>query len=135
MTEVIKTFAQLDKIRAGLLMWPHVAAPIAKKIAPIYSAFAQGNFDAQLSPYGDNWDAGAEGEPVDLVETGKMRNVAIKYNSAGRTVFTNTSAVKYTRYHINRGLFPRTKALPAKWYEAMREAALSELRKYFDISV
>lgn len=135
MTEVIKTFAQLDKIRAGLLMWPHVAAPIAKKIAPIYSAYAQSDFDSQQSPYGDNWDAGASGESVDLVETGKLRGVAIKYSSAGRQVFTNTSAVKYTRYHINRGLFPRAKALPAKWFEAMREAALSELRKYFDISV
>lgn len=135
MTEVIKTFAQLDKIRAGLLMWPHVAAPIAKKIAPIYSAYAQSDFDSQQSPYGDNWDAGASGESIDLVETGKLRGVAIKYSSAGRQVFTNTSAVKYTRYHINRGLFPRAKALPAKWFEAMREAALGELRKYFDISV
>lgn len=135
MSNVITTFAQLDKIRAGLLIWPHVAAPIAKKIAPIYSAFAQSDFDSQQSPYGDNWDAGASGESVDLVETGKLRGVAIKYSSAGRQVFTNTSAVKYTRYHINRGLFPRAKALPAKWFEAMREAALSELRKYFDISV
>lgn len=135
MTEVIKTFAQLDKIRAGLLIWPHVAAPIAKKIAPIYSAYAQSDFDSQQSPYGDNWDAGASGESIDLVETGKLRGVAIKYSSAGRQVFTNTSAVKYTRYHINKGLFPRAKALPAKWFEAMREAALSELRKYFDISV
>lgn len=135
MTEVITTFAQLDKIRAGLLMWPHVAAPIAKKIAPIYSAYAQSDFDSQQSPYGDNWDAGASGESIDLVETGKLRGVAIKYSSAGRQVFTNTSAVKYTRYHINKGLFPRAKALPAKWFEAMREAALSELRKYFDISV
>jgi hypothetical protein len=134
-TEVITTFAQLDKIRAGLLMWPHVAAPIAKKIAPIYSAYAQSDFDSQQSPYGDNWDAGASGESIDLVETGKLRGVAIKYSSAGRQVFTNTSAVKYTRYHINKGLFPRAKALPAKWFEAMREAALSELRKYFDISV
>lgn len=135
MTNVITTFAQLDKIRAGLLMWPHVAAPIAKKIAPIYSAYAQSDFDSQQSPYGDNWDAGASGESIDLVETGKLRGVAIKYSSAGRQVFTNTSAVKYTRYHINKGLFPRAKALPAKWFEAMREAALSELRKYFDISV
>jgi len=134
-TNVITTFAQLDKIRAGLLMWPHVAAPIAKKIAPIYSAYAQSDFDSQQSPYGDNWDAGASGESVDLVETGKLRGVAIKYSSAGRQVFTNTSAVKYTRYHINKGLFPRAKALPAKWYDAMREAALGELRKYFDISV
>lgn len=135
MTNVITTFAQLDKIRAGLLMWPHVAAPIAKKIAPIYSAYAQSDFDSQQSPYGDNWDAGASGESIDLVETGKLRGVAIKYSSAGRQVFTNTSAVRYTRYHINKGLFPRAKALPAKWFEAMREAALSELRKYFDISV
>lgn len=133
MTQVIKTFEQIDKIRAALLMWPHVAAPIARKIAPIYSSYAQSSFDSQQSPYGDGWDAGHDGEPVDLVETGKMRNVAIKYNSAGRTVFTNTSGVRYTRYHINRGLFPRAKALPTEWYDAMKDAALEELRKYFDI--
>lgn len=133
MTDVIRSFAQLEKIRAALLIWPHVAAPIAKKIAPIYSAFAQESFDAQQSPYGDSWDAGASGEPVDLVETGKLRNVAVKYSSAGRQVFTNTSAVKYARYHINRGLFPRSKALPAKWFEAIKQAAVDELRKYIDV--
>ena len=134
MTDVIRSFAQLGQIRAGLLQWPHVAAPIAKKVAAIYSQYARESFDAQRSPYGDNWDPSVDGEPIDLVETGKLRNVAVQYNSAGRQVFTNTAAVRYARYHVNRGLFPRSKALPAKWLEAIREAAAEELRKYMSIT-
>lgn len=134
MTQLLTTFAQIDKIRAALLIWPHVSAPIARKLAPIFSTYAQGDFDAQQSAYGDQWDAGKDGEPVDLVETGKLRNVAIKYSSAGRQVFTNTSAVKYARYHINRGLFPRSKALPTKWFEQIRFTAIEELKKYFEIT-
>lgn len=120
----ITSFAQLGELRAKILALPAVPAKIAARVAPAFSALAQQAFAGHQSPYGDAWAPG-----VDLVESGALRDRAIRYTAEGGRVRATIGAVKYARYQLKQGILPKAGALPSAWYDQLKSIADDELEK------
>ena len=121
------SFAELAKLRAHIGSLPSVNARVAAKVAPVFSQLAQQAFDANESPYGDTWGLGKDGKQITEYQSGRLRSLAVRYSAVGTNVRSSISAVRYARYQLSHGILPKSRALPAAWYEALSRIAEREI--------
>ncbi len=129
MTTEITSFAAMAELRSRLSSLPEVCAKIATRGAAKFSELGQQAFDARQSPYGDAWGVGEDGQPIDLKQSGALREKAIRYTSVGTTIRSSVASVKHARYQLKRGLLPKAGRLPAAWEGALKTIAQDELAK------
>ena len=103
-----------------------LAIAVAERAAPVITEFAQTSFDNSQDPYGVPWAPGADGEKVDLQDTGALRKF-IRYVAIG-TKLRVSLGVAYAKYQIGkRPVYPRQGVLPKEYSDALAEIVADEL--------
>lgn len=124
MTE-LSTFAQLDAVRARLAALPRVAERVAERAAARLTELATATFDARENVAGEAWADGADGKPVTLNKSGRLRRDAVRYVAVGTRIRATVAATPYARFQLKRGFLPRT--IPAAWGSEIARIADEEL--------
>lgn len=128
----IRSMGELRGVTESLQRLPEVEARIAVRVAETFSGLARASFDSQTSPGGRAWGKGAEGQPITLDKSGKLRAAATSYESIGTRVRVSVAAVRYGKYQLRFGIIPKTgDPLPEAWAEAVRQIAREELACHF----
>ncbi len=121
----------LSKIRGlekSLRELPRVVGmKVATASASAITSLARATFNAGENAYGDAWDPGADGEPVDLQKTGRLAQFA--YVAIGTRLRAQLGP-KYARYQVGRRpIFPRSGArLPIAYVATLRAKANEIIR-------
>ncbi len=126
-TEDLRKFAKgLETVSTEL--GHRTATASAEKITEL----GRETFDAGQDAYGTPWALGADGEPVDLEESGALKS-KLSYTAVGRKL-RSALGVSYAKYQIGkRPVYPRG-ALPASYVEALSKVAADEARKALGVS-
>ena len=105
---------------------------IAAKVAPQLTALALESFGRGEDPYGATWQEGADGKPVTLEITGRLKG-GLVFVSIGRKVRAKLGA-PYAKYQVGkrRVLPPGGRALPVAWSEAIGATAAAEIKEALD---
>lgn len=130
MTKQIKSFQDLQQLQAAItkLQNPALAARVASRVAPVLTGLAQRAYDARQSPYGVPWGPGKGGDSLDLHETGALRAKALTYTASGPRIRASIMSVRYGRYHIHRGILPRSgQQMPVAWQRVVTDIAREEI--------
>lgn len=115
--------SRLKAFERGLRELPRVAAQrVAAASATTITTLAIRTYDAGENAYGDKWDPGAEGQAVDLRESGALAG-GVRYVAIG-TKLRAVLTVPYAKYQIGkRPIFPRAGAkLPTSYRNALATA-------------
>ena len=107
---------------------------VARECATAITAIAQGTYQAGTDPYGVPWAPGAEGQSVDLIDTGAMlRGVA--YVAIGNKLRVKLT-VPYARYQVGkRNVTPaQGAALPVDYADTIRDTAVRVIREEMHLS-
>ncbi len=118
------SIASLNQFAAKLRELPRVLAiEVAAKAAPIITELGKETFNASEDAYGNAWAPGAEGQKVDLKETGSLYK-NIRYVAVGTKV-RSALGVPYAKYQVGkRPVYPRGE-LPVA-YASKLEALVAE---------
>ena len=105
---------------------------IAAKVAPQLTALALESFARGEDPYGTTWQEGADGRPVTLERTGRLKG-GLTFVSIGRKVRAKLGA-PYAKYQVGkrRVLPPGARPLPVAWSEAIGATATAEIKGALD---
>jgi hypothetical protein len=123
----------LKRLTASLRDLPtRVASRIAERSAPLVTGSLQSSFNAGTDPYGQPWAPGADGKPVDLVETGKLRST-LSFYPIGRRIIAKLGT-RYAKYQVGRRKVfpPGGRPLPVAWSAALAETANAEIRAFVE---
>lgn len=102
---------------------------IAAKVAPQLTTLAEASFARGEDPYGATWQEGADGRPVTLEKTGRLKG-GLKFVAIGRRVRAKLGA-HYAKYQVGkrRVLPPNGRPLPVAWSEAIAATANAEIQE------
>ncbi len=105
-----------------------VAMKVATASAGVITSLARATFKAGENAYGDAWEPGADGEPVDLEKSGRLA-AGVTYVAIGTRLRAQLGP-KYARYQVGkRPIFPRGGArLPVSYVAAIRAKANEIIR-------
>lgn len=109
-----------------------ITSKIAERSAPAITTALQTTFAAGTDPYGQPWAPGADGKPVDLVESGKLRGT-LSFYPIGRRIVAKLG-VKYAKFQVGRRrvLPPGGRPLPVAWSEQLAEIANAQIRAFIE---
>jgi len=103
-----------------------VGAKVATACASTITDLARATFSAGENAYGDTWAPGADGQKVDLRESGALAG-GIAYVASGTRLRARLGP-SYAKYQIGkRPIFPRGR-LPVSYVEAIRAATNRVIR-------
>jgi hypothetical protein len=103
-----------------------VAAAAADKITEL----GRETFDGSRDPYGTPWAPGADGDAVDLNESGRLKS-HLSYKPVGAKLRSELG-VPYAKYQIGkRPVYPKG-ALPPAYRDALNDVAKEETRKLLE---
>lgn len=121
----LRSFEDLRALKARLANLPEVRARIAARAADRFGELAREAFDAKVSVNGDAFGKRADGKPMTLVKSGRLRADAINYDSFGTRVRASVGSVPYGKYQLKHGILPRS--LPEQWDAELDAIAGEEL--------
>lgn len=111
-----------------------VAHRVAAECAPALSEIAQGTYRAGTDPYGVPWAPGAEGQRVDLIETGNMLG-DVEYVAIGRKLRLKVTQ-RYAKYQLGKRQITPAQGgvLPAAYSDALTDTAVRVIREEMHLS-
>lgn len=130
MSGVTGNIASLSQFAKSLSNLPTVVAQkVAARSAPVLSALVQGTFASSEDAYGVAWAPGAEGQTVDLVDTGALKR-GVSYVATG-TRLRMRLAAQHAKYQVGkRPVAPRQgERLPVEYASAMASTAAEVVRE------
>lgn len=100
---------------------------IAARAAGAITDLALGSFDAGVTPFGDAWAPGSEGQDVDLYESGALR-ATLRFVAIGGRVRC-VMGVKYARFQVGkRRVLPAPgQTMPQNWRDAIAAISREEI--------
>lgn len=119
--------SKLTRLAKALKEIPtQVAAKVATAVAPALTDKATAAFDAGVTPYGDAWPLGVDGQTLTLRKTGALER-GLRFVAFGTRVRA-VLGVKYAKYYMGRILPRGGTALPVGWSQSIRATANEEIR-------
>ena len=118
----------IKRFLASLQSLPvRVTSKIAERSAPVITSAVQASFAAGTDPYGQPWAPGADGQKVDLYQTGALRR-GLAFYPVGRRLMARLG-VRYAKFQVGRRrvLPPGGKPLPVAWSEQLATIANEEI--------
>lgn len=102
-----------------------VAIKIAERGAAKISAAAEASFDGGRTAHDEPRPLGSRGNQVDLVVSGRLRSMALRYRHDGGTrIRASVSGGRYMGVMIGRfGVLPHGSRLPARWHQLLGQEA------------
>ena len=123
---------QLRQMRERIASLPEVRAKVAARAAERLSDLARESFDAGRDVVGQTFGVGADGKPLTLVKTGKLREQALDYEAQGTRVRASVASVPYAKYQLKHGFLPAGRTLPAAWDAAVDQIAQEEIAAHIE---
>ncbi len=127
----LRSLEELRALRARIADLPEVRARVAQRAAEKLGELAREAFDARRGVAGDPFGTGADGKPITLQKSGRLRAQALSYQANGTQVRASVGSVPYAKYHLGKGILPASGApLPAAWEAEIDAIAKDEIAQH-----
>lgn len=104
-----------------------IAIDVSRRAAPAMTGLTVQAFNSARTVYNDARPAGVNGQPLDLVQSGRTRD-ALRFVSIG-TIVRCVLPTRWAKYLIGKyGILPNG-ALPAQWSRSLTEIVKSTVPK------